>query len=152
LKGASPEDIQTLIRLAREARAKDQDDGQVAQAIEDQTSPQRIAALVRKHPNVLPVLLSILLWLVPPPYDWATTTSASPARVTVTQLENLADHEMDALAQQIARDIEQDEKNVARPGHAELPRLHPQGRNEPCRCGSGAKYKKCCGGPHAKAS
>lgn len=26
--------------------------------------------------------------------------------------------------------------------------LQPQvGRNEPCPCGSGAKFKKCCGGP-----
>lgn len=24
--------------------------------------------------------------------------------------------------------------------------VKPPGRNEPCRCGSGKKFKKCCGG------
>jgi uncharacterized protein YecA (UPF0149 family) len=32
---------------------------------------------------------------------------------------------------------------------ADGPRLRPwpPGRNEPCWCGSGRKYKKCCGSP-----
>lgn len=28
---------------------------------------------------------------------------------------------------------------------AALPQEKEQGRNEPCNCGSGLKYKKCCG-------
>lgn len=37
---------------------------------------------------------------------------------------------------------------VARaPGVGAMPEVRPakQGRNEPCRCGSGAKHKRCCG-------
>ena len=28
-----------------------------------------------------------------------------------------------------------------------LGRVRPVGRNDPCPCGSGKKYKKCCGAP-----
>ncbi|MBK8575018.1 MAG: SEC-C domain-containing protein [Elusimicrobia bacterium] len=28
---------------------------------------------------------------------------------------------------------------------APLPEIHKIGRNDPCPCGSGKKYKKCCG-------
>ena len=31
-------------------------------------------------------------------------------------------------------------------GYLERTRPWPPGRNEPCWCGSGKKYKKCCGG------
>lgn len=143
-------DFDTLVRLVREAMAKDsQSQAGAAATIEAKTPYKRIATMVRNHPGVLPVLLAILLWLVPPPYDWGAG-SPSPARVTVSQLEHLADREMDELARKIASDIEQDERRKAvRPS---TPRLRPQGRNELCRCGSGIKFKKCCGGPHAKAS
>jgi SWIM/SEC-C metal-binding protein len=34
--------------------------------------------------------------------------------------------------------------------HPTLPSVSEKvGRNEPCPCGSGKKYKKCCGGPGA---
>ena len=153
----SAEDFDTLVRLVREALAKDSpNQAQVAATIAAETPYQRIAAMVRKHPNVLPVLLAVLLWLVPPPYDWGSD-KASPPRVTVSQLEHLADHEMDQLARKIAHDVKQDERHQGRhskpaPTPGSLARLHPQGRNEPCRCGSRVKFKKCCGGPHAKTS
>ena len=148
----SAEDFDTLVRLVREALSKNSpNQAQVAATIAAQTPYQRIAAMVRKHPNVLPVLLAVLLWLIPPPYEWGTA-SAAPAGVTVTQLEHLADQEMDALARKIAGDIEQDENTVGGTEHGQLHRLNPQGRNEPCRCGSGIKFKRCCGGPQVKAS
>ena len=33
------------------------------------------------------------------------------------------------------------------PGDNPAPIPWPPGRNEPCWCGSGRKYKKCCGAP-----
>lgn len=38
-----------------------------------------------------------------------------------------------------------DQATPRRPVGAGAARLHPPGRNEPCPCGSGRKYKVCCG-------
>lgn len=36
-------------------------------------------------------------------------------------------------------------KNVLEIGETEVPKNKKVGRNEPCPCGSGRKYKQCCG-------
>ena len=50
-------------------------------------------------------------------------------------------------------DIEVEEAELAKareerlkdPGKYQIKAVAPAGRNDPCPCGSGKKYKKCCG-------
>ena len=50
-------------------------------------------------------------------------------------------HQMEQLAEKIASQVEQRARLDQRPA------LRKPGRNEPCFCGSGNKFKKCCDDP-----
>jgi len=43
-----------------------------------------------------------------------------------------------------AMDVEEEEGDGRRPSEVPVQRKHKVGRNDPCPCGSGKKYKKCC--------
>ncbi len=51
-------------------------------------------------------------------------------------------HELAAFRKHEGRWVFSDAKELAPPPKINAPRI---GRNDPCTCGSGKKYKKCCG-------
>jgi hypothetical protein len=151
--GATVEDIKHLAEVAEGLAQEEPDANKLADAIAAETPFTRLAETIRAHPNlsifvastIINIIVSVALALIVPTLHIGAT---SPA---------LSPHQVDELAHKIAHDIEQDERHQGQrskpaPIPGNLTRLHPQGRNEPCMCGSGIKYKKCCGGPHAKAS
>ena len=52
-----------------------------------------------------------------------------------------------AYAEQRLKDLSKQVPPPA-PSQEPVPSTEPVGRNDPCPCGSGKKYKKCCGGRH----
>ena len=58
------------------------------------------------------------------------------------------EHQLEELARKARRkeDVEAEEELIKKT--EKVPPIHadqPPGRNDPCPCGSGKKYKKCCG-------
>jgi hypothetical protein len=139
------EDIERLAQLIKEAQARKSEVEQVASAIEDETPFAALAKTLRNHPPgwgayLISTLLAVVLWLIQSP------TSGSSAPQPVPAAHQMSPQQMDELAQKIANQIEQ------REGLNQRHELRKPGRNEPCFCGSGKKYKKCCGDPVKRTS
>ena len=104
-------------------------------AVSDQEAPTATASA---HNDLLMILAAVLRYGLGPSKDQAmaktkTTTDQAPA-----QSETNASGAKDA-----ARDSKEDDGKRVEAARA---RLGAAGRNDPCPCGSGKKYKKCCGG------
>ncbi len=81
-------------------------------------------------------------------------TKKNPANVTVQTEERFREVEVIALENSWVINIEQNEEKEENISELELLLQIPTvstvlektpGRNDPCSCGSGKKYKKCCG-------
>jgi len=139
------DDIERLAELVKEARARGSEVEQIASAIENETPFAALAKTLREHPPswgayLISTLLAVALWLIPPP---SSGSSAPPQPVSAAQ--QMSPHQLDELAGKIASQMEQ------REGLNQRQALRKPGRNEPCHCDSGKKYKKCCGNPAKRA-
>lgn len=142
---ASADDFAHLRQLVQEALTQERAVDQVADAIQAETPFQRLAVTIRRNRvNVLTVLLTILLWLIPPPHDWPSSPAPS---ATVTQLQQMSPHELDELARETARQFDEQRSLGTRVGK---PQRSGPARNKQCYCGSRLKYKKCHGSPERK--
>ena len=78
----------------------------------------------------------------------ATVMEAEQTSVYVRDVEAMEDfwrqRAIESLEQNTSDQEEEDRYTPTAPIVEHTPRI---GRNEPCPCGSGRKYKKCCGNP-----
>jgi hypothetical protein len=139
------DEIRRLAEVARQARANGGDAEQIATAIENNTSFGSLAETIRKasreHPPgwgayVLSIILSVIGIAFPYIVSAITSPTAAPSTPPPAVIR-LSPEQIDQIARQVAQDMEGRQSRP--PGKV--------GRNEPCTCGSGAKYKKCCGDP-----
>jgi hypothetical protein len=146
---ATPEDYVCLLNLLRVAQKAGQATDQVADEIEAQTPFARLAATVRAHPVAITAwLISVLLTLLP--YFIAPKGQPTTVNIDVNvnvPAQQMSPTQMDELARKIAQQVGEYgdlQKAVVRTGPQ-----HVKGseRNQPCRCGSGIKAKKCCADP-----
>ena len=147
---ATASDLFTLAEVVKEAKASGADVKQVAEAVEDKTVFSDLARTFRnfdrEHPPswgawvlamIVPYIISAIIGLL---HDGSPSEPA--VRPTHTQaVQNLSPEQIRQLAQQIASDLER--QHIGDQSHPS----RPPGRNERCWCGSGMKYKKCCGDP-----
>lgn len=118
-----------LARIVREARDKGENKEQVASRIEKELpSLSALAKLLPTNKNELYGFLGVVIAAVAL-YTQSGDKPPSQTIVNVTQIVQQITNEKPATPNQ-ARSSASAEK---------------QGRNETCRCGSGKKYKKCCG-------
>lgn len=118
-----------LARILREARDKGEDKEQVTARIEKELpSLSVLAKLLPTSKSELYGFLGVVIAAVAL-YTQSADKPPSQTVVNVTQ-----------IVQQITNEQPQSRSQVRL--SAALPN---QGRNEPCQCGSGKKFKKCCG-------
>lgn len=86
------------------------------------------AAASKRAPEIVHALLDHCFDTHPNPNAWKFDAIFESTAANFTQL----------LKERGGRDVAADPEPIRRPG-AKL------GRNDPCPCGSGRKYKKCCG-------
>lgn len=121
-------ELHGLARIIREARDKGENKEQVAARIEKELpSLSPLAKLLPTNKNELYGFLGVIIAAVAL-YTQSGDKPPSQTIVNVTQ-----------IVQQITT-YEQAQNQVQPSASAQK-----QGRNEPCQCGSGKKYKKCCG-------
>ena len=118
-----------LSRILREARARGEDKEQVTARIEKEfPSLSVLANLLPANKNELYGFLGVVIAAVAL-YAQSADKPPSQTVVNVTQ-----------IVQQITNEQPRNQSLV------QSPIVPPkQGRNEACRCGSGKKFKKCCG-------
>jgi SEC-C motif len=144
------EEIRRLAEVAREARANGGNDEQIATAIENNTSFGSLAETIRKvnreHPPgwgayVLSIILSVIGIAFPYIMSAINSPTVAPS-VPPPAVTGLSPDQIDRIARQVAQDLE---------GQQSRP-VGKANRNEPCTCGSGVKYKKCCGDPAKRST
>ena len=114
-----------LARILAEAKAKSETREQVASRIEKEVpSLSKLAKLLPENRSELYGFLAVVLAAV----QLFTQTPAAPSSTTVNVTQ---------VIQQVIVE--------PTPPMAASPRTKKVGRNEPCPCGSGTKYKRCCG-------
>lgn len=145
---ATSDDYAKLLDLLRQAKETGQEANQVANEIAAQTPFARLAETFRAHPPgwtawLIAAILTIVMWRFPYHSDETPQHMSKPSQNAPVVLQ-LTNRELDDLARQIDAQLEQ-QKDLARP--VEIAVSGPKGsqRNKPCPCGSGVKYKKCCG-------
>jgi len=145
---ATADDYAKLVELLRQAESSGEAAGQVADEIAAQTPFARLAETIRAHPPgwiayLLAAILTILLWRFP--YHGGEAAPDIPTHPTrppvVLQLTN---SELDELAKQIDAQLER-RQDLSQKIEISIPTQKGSQRNKPCTCGSGVKYKKCCG-------
>jgi hypothetical protein len=118
-----------LARILREARDKGEDKEQVTARIEKELPTLSVLAkLLPTNKNELYGFLGVVIAAVTL-YTQSADKPPSQTVVNVTQIVQHITNEQPQKRSQI--------QSSTSP--------HKQGRNEPCQCGSGKKYKKCCG-------
>ncbi|GHC87147.1 hypothetical protein GCM10007079_30980 [Nocardiopsis terrae] len=109
--------------------------------------PETVAELNRL--GLMPLLgrarMRELLGMAPDAHDLATRSTDA----YLPPVENLADLSGDAPGGN-APERSRPTDSADRPGPGQRSTPPAPGRNEPCSCGSGRKYKKCCGSPLAR--
>lgn len=67
-------------------------------------------------------------------------------RIFHLNIERFNQHELEQRREQELDELSMSAAAIAEDGKVEQRRAEDKvGRNEPCSCGSGKKYKKCCG-------
>jgi hypothetical protein len=140
---ATADEIQRLGEVAKEANANGGDVERIASAIENETPFAKFAETIRKAdrehpPGWIAYILAIILPYIISYVIAAVSSGNSPAPPTVA---HFSEQQISQIAQQVANDIEKQQRLEQRGS------LRQPGRNEACPCGSGIKYKKCCGDP-----
>lgn len=117
-----------LARIVQEARARGENKEQVAARIEKELpSLSLLAKLLPTNKSELYGFLGVVLAAV----ALYTQSGDKPPSQTVVNVTQIIQQTL----------IHEQPRSQAQPP-ASAPK---QGRNEPCKCGSGKKYKKCCG-------
>jgi SEC-C motif len=144
---ATSAEILRLAELLKEAKASSKSDEHIADTIESRTCFKGLADTVRNlnhnHPPgwgayIIALILSIIGIIYPLMFSEA---QAPPPSI----IQHLSPQQVDQLAQQVANDLERQWQN----NHRNRP-ARPLGPNQSCSCGSGLKYKKCCGDPRKR--
>jgi SEC-C motif len=119
-----------LARIVREARDMGEDKEQVAARIEKELpSLSPLTKLLPTNKSELYGFLGVVIAAVAL-YTQSGDKPPSQTVVNVTQ-----------IVQQITANEQARDQSQAQPAAS----AQKQGRNEPCQCGSGKKYKICCG-------
>ena len=118
-----------LAALLREARTKGENREQVAARIEKELpSLSVLAKLLPTNKNELYGFLGFVIAAV----TFYTQPGDKPPSQTVVNVTQ--------IVQQITTEHSQNQSQIR-----SSPERKKQGRNEPCQCRSGKKFKKCCG-------
>ncbi len=118
-----------LARILQEAREKREDREQVTARIEKELpSLSVLAKLLPANKNELYGFLGVVIAAVSF-YTQSAEKQPNQTVVNVTQ-----------IIQQITNEPPPNRNQIQ-----SFTAPHKQGRNEPCQCGSGQKYKRCCG-------
>lgn len=135
-RDATPEDYQELLRALQAAKDTGASASQAASDI-NENSPvfAGLAEFIRKHgENWILIICAVLtVWYARKAIE-SHQPPATPLQVTVN------------VRQPSEQQIEQWIKNAVRQQEL-IDRGVSPARNLPCVCGSGAKFKKCCGAP-----
>ena len=139
------EEIRRLAAVAREASANSADVEQIASAIQSDTSFGKLAETIRTANKEHPLgwgayILSLILSVIGVAFPYILSAVNSPASEPSTPpavVTSLSPAQIDQIARQVAQTLERGQSQPT----------GKVGRNEPCLCHSGVKYKKCCGDP-----
>lgn len=122
-------ELLSLARIFREARDRGEDKEQVAARVEKEVpSLSALAKLLPTNKSELYGFLGVVIAAVAL-YTQSADRPPSQTVLNVTQ-----------IVQQITNEQPQNRTQTQLPATP-----LKQGRNEPCQCGSGKKFKKCCG-------
>lgn len=139
---ASVDDFNKLLRLLRKADAESQDSSQIAETIAAETPFHRFSETLSKHPNITSNVIAVIVAVGTSFVIAAFGIGSSPAP---TAPVNLTQQQVNAIAEKVAHQLEADEQYKAPSSVWNSPHREGSARNKPCHCGSGLKYKKCCG-------
>ena len=119
-------ELTRLAQIIREAKAKEQSNEQVAAQIKQELPGlSSLADLLPKDRGELYGFLAVVLAAIQ-----LLSQSPSPSQnITIN----------------VSQVVEQTLANAPKAKSQGTPQSKKIGRNEPCSCGSGKKYKKCCG-------
>ncbi len=122
-------ELLSLAKIIKKARTNAESKDQVEKRIKKELPGlSLLAKILPENKNELYVFLSLVLAALPL-FKQAPEKQANQTTINITQvIENVITEGKNDTSQN--------------PHHASNPK---QGRNEPCNCGSGIKYKKCCG-------
>ena len=144
---ASRDDFTKLVQLVRAAEAQGQDASQVADVIATETPFHRLAETIRKHPNITNNVIAVIVTVVTAFILATLGVGSSPAPAAPV---HLTQQQINEIAQQVAQQVEKDEQQEASSAVGSAPSREGPARNKLCHCGSGIKYKKCCGDPKSR--
>jgi len=129
-------ELSHLTNILREAKEKHRSPDEVAEKIrEDLPELSSVADLLPKTRSELYAFLTLIVAVIGL-LTQGSHGSNNTSTITVNQTINQAFLETDKVAKP--------KGSVKAPAKRISPKI---GRNEPCPCGSGKKYKKCCGQP-----
>ena len=122
-------ELLSLVKIIKEARAKSETKDQVATRIKNELPGlSLLAKILPENKNELYGFLSVVLAAL-------ALYTQSPEKPSIQTTINIT---------QIVETVIVEGKKEAVQGTQVAP-SPKQGRNDPCNCGSGMKYKKCCG-------
>jgi hypothetical protein len=138
---ASGQDYAKLLRILKASQAREDSAEVVADQVASQTPFKALAQWMLSNKGVavatwLPVLLVVLGWLV---HQVARVGNSDPnpgTTVNVVVNEGPSEAEIESRIRSALQQRQRATLRVPRPG-----------RNQPCLCGSGRKFKRCCGSP-----
>ena len=139
---ASRDDFAKLVRLVRAAKAEGRDASQVADVIAAETPFHRLAETISRHPNITSNVIAVIVSVVTAFIIAGLHVGSSPAPATPV---HLTQQQIGEIAEKVARQLEKDKQQEASSSVGNPPGREGPARNKPCYCGSGIKYKKCCG-------
>ena len=144
---ASRDDFAKLVRLIRAANAEGQDASQVADVIAAETPFHRLAETISRHPNITTNVIAVIVSVVTAFIIAALHVGSSPAPAAQV---HLTQQQIGEIAEKVVRQLEHDEQQEASSSVGNPPSREGPARNKACYCGSGIKYKRCCGDPKAR--
>ena len=122
-------ELLSLARILKDAKAKSETKEQVATRIQKELPTlSLLAKILPENKNELYGFLGVVIAAV-------TLYTQSPEKPPAQTIVNIT-----KVVEAIVVQAPHTESGAAKP--VQPPK---QGRNEPCNCGSGVKYKKCCG-------
>jgi hypothetical protein len=139
---AARDDFAKLVRLVRAAEAEGRDASEVADVIAAETPFHRLAETISKHPNITSNVIAVIVSVVTAFIIAALHVGSSPAPAAPV---HLTQQQINEIAEKVAHQLEKDGQQEASSSVGHPPAREGPARNKPCYCGSGIKYKKCCG-------
>lgn len=144
---ASRDDFAKLLRLVRAVQAEGRDASEVADVIAAETPFHRLAETISRHPNIANNVIAVIVSVVTAFIIATLHVGSSPAPAPPV---HLTQQQINEIAAKVAHQLETDEQQQASSSAGNPPTREGPARNHPCYCGSGIKYKKCCGGPQSR--